>query len=113
MPCTLCRHVVEELQNQGLLRMFRADESLQAGTRPQGEPQLVPPLAASLDALADVHKREYLEELSTSNFKIVQVIEMPALMMVPNSLLQWRLVSSCQDLPESAQAEVLCTLQVG
>jgi hypothetical protein len=46
-----------------------------------------------LDALAEVHTREYLEELSTSNFKIVQVIEMPALLMLPNSLLQWRLVS--------------------
>ncbi|KAG2483195.1 hypothetical protein HYH03_017930 [Edaphochlamys debaryana] len=55
--------------------------------------QLVQPKEASLELLGQVHSQEYLYKIHHHNFTVVQVTELAALSLLPNKLLQWRVVS--------------------
>jgi len=55
--------------------------------------QLVTPLEATMEALADVHTQEYLHLIHTSNLKIVQVTELAPLYILPTGLLRWKVIS--------------------
>ncbi|GLC37260.1 hypothetical protein PLESTB_001142700 [Pleodorina starrii] len=68
--------VLTALKKQGVLR----------------EGQTVLPREASLEVLADVHTQDYLHRIHHHNFTIVQVTELAALSLIPNKLLQWRVV---------------------
>ncbi|EFJ48813.1 hypothetical protein VOLCADRAFT_59975 [Volvox carteri f. nagariensis] len=57
------------------------------------EGQTVQPREASLEVLADVHTQDYLYRIHYHNFTIVQVTELAALSLLPNKLLQWRIVA--------------------
>ncbi|MEW5306613.1 MAG: hypothetical protein WDW36_009067 [Sanguina aurantia] len=55
--------------------------------------QTVAPVEASMQLLRDVHDAEYVRQVHESNWRIVQVTELVPLLLVPNSLLQWRVVT--------------------
>ncbi|GLI64246.1 hypothetical protein VaNZ11_007445, partial [Volvox africanus] len=77
-PFDSCKYgkVVSALKKQGVLQ----------------EGQTVLPREASMDVLADVHTQDYLHKIHHHNFTIVQVTELAALSLIPNKLLQWRIV---------------------
>ncbi|GMH40756.1 hypothetical protein BSKO_08660 [Bryopsis sp. KO-2023] len=54
--------------------------------------KLVCPLEPPLETFADVHTPEYLEELATSRWRVIQVTELPGLMLIPNFIIQWRIM---------------------
>lgn len=56
-------------------------------------PQLVEPLPVNNTLLLKVHSEEYLNALDSSNFKLVQIIEQPALLLLPRFLLHRLLVN--------------------
>ncbi|GIL78729.1 hypothetical protein Vretimale_366 [Volvox reticuliferus] len=78
-PFDSCKYskVVSALKNQGVL----------------SDGQTVLPRAASMEVLADVHTQDYLYKIHHHNFTIVQVTELAALSLIPNKLLQWRIVT--------------------
>ncbi|KAG2455039.1 hypothetical protein HYH02_000864 [Chlamydomonas schloesseri] len=70
--------VVKALKREGVLR---------------GDGQLVTPREATPELLADVHTEDYLHRIHNHNFTVVQVTELAPLAMLPNRLLQWRVVA--------------------
>ncbi|PNW84775.1 hypothetical protein CHLRE_03g158200v5 [Chlamydomonas reinhardtii] len=58
-----------------------------------GDAQLVTPREATPEMLSDVHTADYLHRIHNHNFTVVQVTELAALAMLPNKLLQWRVVA--------------------
>lgn len=56
--------------------------------------QLVAPVKPPSDsALLDVHTDAYLREIHSSNLRIVQITELPPLLLLPNFLLQRAVVT--------------------
>lgn len=72
----------------GFWRVFRSLES--AGVLRSDT--VVGPKEASVEVLRDVHDDAYLSALTTSSMKVIQVVEMPVLIIVPNFLLQSSIV---------------------
>ncbi|KAG2440273.1 hypothetical protein HXX76_004385 [Chlamydomonas incerta] len=70
--------VVKTLNRDGVLR---------------SDTQLVTPREATPELLADVHTADYLHRIHNHNFTVVQVTELAPLAMLPNKLLQWRVVA--------------------
>mmetsp|Transcript_38196 Transcript_38196/g.85123 ORF Transcript_38196/g.85123 Transcript_38196/m.85123 type:complete len:433 (-) Transcript_38196:357-1655(-) len=54
--------------------------------------QLVAPLEAREELLRDVHTAAYLNAVQTSTWKVAQVTELQPLVIMPNMLVQWRVV---------------------
>ncbi|KAF5843761.1 hypothetical protein DUNSADRAFT_8277 [Dunaliella salina] len=80
--------VVDKLNAQGLLSYQTHEEKKQKHT-----PQMAEPLMATHEALLNVHTPKYIDAIHSSNMKVVQVTELPPLLILPPPLLQRQVVN--------------------
>ncbi|GFH10087.1 hist_deacetyl domain-containing protein [Haematococcus lacustris] len=78
-------HPFDSCKFQKVVAALEAAGCLQGGGK-----QLVQPLEASQAVLSDLHTPAYLNLLHTTNLKVVQVTELPPLLLLPPALVQWK-----------------------
>ncbi|KAJ9524459.1 hypothetical protein QJQ45_019579 [Haematococcus lacustris] len=81
-------HPFDSCKFQKVVAALEAAGCLQGGGK-----QLVQPLEASQAVLSDLHTPAYLNLLHTTNLKVVQVTELPPLLLLPPALVQWKVMA--------------------